>query len=312
MYQRFFVLAVFLCSCQQPGFAKEMEFRRGDTGLGGNRQGNSAGDGTQANAATHTPEANAATHTPEAISGVLGVVEGFYWARDDAIRGQSTQYSHQQRQELLNYMGQRGRLNTYIYVPQLVDTMALWDDTDLAAWRATWNIALSQNIKLVLGLRPGFIDDLNATQNHVNNRAQQIMQSGIKDVVFAWDDVVGGGTLEQLTLQRDLVHETMHLGTHPHIRIRSVHAPRMHRQAWDAPLGSFQLGTRLHISMPSPACCDVSCRTLDLPLTYNLVAHVEQKAHANIVGCQVSEVSPNGDCIPTSCRHMHALLPALN
>jgi hypothetical protein len=91
--------------------------------------------------------------------------------------------------------------------------MALWDDTDLAAWRTTRNIALSQNIKLVLGLRPGFIDDLNATQNHVNNRAQQIMQSGIKDVVFAWDDVAGGGTLQQLTLQCDLVHETMHRGT---------------------------------------------------------------------------------------------------
>ncbi len=62
---------------------------------------------------------------------VLGVVEGFYWSAANAVRGQSGQYTHEQRRDLLDFMASAGgggapRLDTYVHTPQLVDTMSPW------------------------------------------------------------------------------------------------------------------------------------------------------------------------------------------
>jgi hypothetical protein len=146
-------------------------------------------------------------------AGALGVVEGFYWAPADAVRGQSGQYSHVQRQDLLVFMGsqeaQGRRLNTYLHAPQTTDTMALWDAAELAAWTATSKVARAQGVKLVLALRPGFIKVMATIQQAVDERITQILQAGVADIILAWDDAAGAGTLEQLERQRNLVNDTV-------------------------------------------------------------------------------------------------------
>jgi hypothetical protein len=87
--------------------------------------------------------------------------------------------------------------------------MVTWNVTELAAWNVTSTVARLKGIKLVMGLRPGFIDSLPSTRQIINTRIAQFLQVGIHDVVFAFDDVPGAGTLEQMQRQRDLVNATV-------------------------------------------------------------------------------------------------------
>lgn len=170
------------------------------------------------------------------VEGVLGVVEGFNWPTADAVRGQSGQYNHSQRQSLLGYMGTlaEGRpenLSVYVYAPQTVDTMKVWDAAQLCEWTATRKIADSHRITLVLGLRPGFIDSLETTQQLVNNRTAQFLQAGIHEIVLAWDDAPGAGTLQQLARQRDLVNTISAESGAPQVHIWGVVPPAYYGDA---------------------------------------------------------------------------------
>lgn len=50
--------------------------------------------------------------------------------------------------------------SAYVYMPQLVDTLKLWNSQDLAEWQYTKNICSIRGIELIIGLRTMFIDNV--------------------------------------------------------------------------------------------------------------------------------------------------------
>ncbi|EGG23179.1 hyaluronidase [Cavenderia fasciculata] len=136
------------------------------------------------------------------INPYVGVVEGFYWPTGDAVNGQSGSYSATQRNQLIQLLASNG-LGVYWYAAQPpVDTMALWSAAELAQWTKTQSFATQVGVKLVYGLRPGW---LGTDYSAIVTRLTQIQSAGIRFYSLNFDDAEGVQTSQQQTREVQLV-----------------------------------------------------------------------------------------------------------
>mmetsp|Transcript_44049 Transcript_44049/g.111018 ORF Transcript_44049/g.111018 Transcript_44049/m.111018 type:complete len:431 (+) Transcript_44049:6-1298(+) len=142
--------------------------------------------------------------SPYTVGGgaIVGVVEGFYWSNAHAVHGVSGQYTHAQRRRLLRVLQDRG-LQAFVYAPQTADTISPWPAVDSREWRATADLARSLGVRLVYGLRPGWVDG--TTPSRVQDKLDELIAAGVGEYVLAWDDTAGAGTLDQMQAQGDLI-----------------------------------------------------------------------------------------------------------
>ncbi|EGC37012.1 hypothetical protein DICPUDRAFT_91714 [Dictyostelium purpureum] len=132
----------------------------------------------------------------------VGVVEGFYWTQDDTINGQYGEYSFTQRKQLIQTIAAYN-LGVYWYVPQTINTMALWSATQLSEWTTVASLGQSLGVKVVVGIRPGWLET--AAFPTILARLQQIHSTGVAYYTLNFDDAEGVATTAQQNLEVQLV-----------------------------------------------------------------------------------------------------------
>jgi len=151
-------------------------------------------------------------------SPISGVIEGFYWDQQNAVKGRWGDYSFSQRDDLIATMG-NFNLNTYIYDPHgdFIDTMKLWTDDEVRSWSASDQKAKVVGVNLIVGLRPGWIVTVNDTAGIILQRLNQLSAAGCTGYLLSWDDTPGAGTDPQMTLQRDLINSLLQMTSGPQL-----------------------------------------------------------------------------------------------
>jgi len=154
---------------------------------------------------------------PHASSGTrlhdsFGVVEGFYWKKEDTHNGQYGEYTHAQRRKLLMFMAAKG-LNVYVYDPKVVRdkptgrqerAIELLKDESLKEWRETFKLAKALKIEFIWGITsPNLNSD---TIKKVELVIRQLIhpENGADGIAFLFDDTT---TLREITHQAKFVHD---------------------------------------------------------------------------------------------------------
>ncbi|KAN0029321.1 hypothetical protein ACTFIV_011210 [Dictyostelium citrinum] len=137
------------------------------------------------------------------INPAVGVVEGYYWTQADAVNGQYGSYSFSDRQKLIQMMADNN-LGVYWYSPQTVDVNALWNTQQLNEWTTISALGNSLNVKIVFGIRPGWLDT--AVFPTILARLQQIASSGITYYTINFDDAEGVDTTSQQQKEVQLIN----------------------------------------------------------------------------------------------------------
>eukprot|EP01132_Coremiostelium_polycephalum_P003177 gene3177-3976_t len=130
-----------------------------------------------------------------------GVVEGYYWTQSEPVNGQWGSYSFTQRKQLIQLLASNN-LGFYWYAPQSINTMTLWDSTQLSQWNQTAQLANSLGVKVIYGLRPGW---LSTDFSSILTRLLQIQSSGITLYSLNFDDAEGVATSQQQQREVQLV-----------------------------------------------------------------------------------------------------------
>ncbi|KAN0031185.1 hypothetical protein ACTA71_010266 [Dictyostelium dimigraforme] len=137
------------------------------------------------------------------INQAVGVVEGYYWTQADAVNGQYGSYSFSDRQKLIQMMA-NNNLGVYWFSPQTVDVNALWNSTLLNEWTTIATLGASLNVKIVYGIRPGWLDT--AVFPTILARLQQISSAGIAYYTVNFDDAEGVDTTAQQQKEVQLIN----------------------------------------------------------------------------------------------------------
>ncbi|KAM9998358.1 hypothetical protein ACTFIY_007997 [Dictyostelium cf. discoideum] len=137
------------------------------------------------------------------INPAVGVVEGYYWTQADAVNGQYGSYSFSDRQKLIQMMA-ANNLGVYWFSPQTVDVNALWNTQELNEWTTIVALGASLNVKIVYGIRPGWLDT--AVFPTILARLQQIASSGIIYYTVNFDDAEGVDTTSQQQKEVQLIN----------------------------------------------------------------------------------------------------------
>ncbi|CAF1473493.1 unnamed protein product [Rotaria sordida] len=136
---------------------------------------------------------------------INGLIEGFYWSNSNAVQGQASFYSKQQRDNLISLMDEG--LNYYIFCPHETGndafTMTLWNAQQVIEWSDT--ISKASNVSIVFGLRPQWIENVQTSLKTIQLKLEQLASVGIRYYILCWDDSPGAGTNAQMKLQRDLI-----------------------------------------------------------------------------------------------------------
>jgi len=130
-----------------------------------------------------------------ALNMKTGLIEGYYWTQADSVNGQYGSYSHAQRLKLVSLMASNG-IGVYWYVPQTVDLMATWTQTQLTQFTEVATLANSLGVRFVFGLRPHYIASNNFSA--VKTRLEQIKSAGISYYSLNFDDAEGDSAQQGL------------------------------------------------------------------------------------------------------------------
>ncbi|KYQ90233.1 hyaluronidase [Tieghemostelium lacteum] len=139
------------------------------------------------------------------INTVSGVVEGFYWDQANTVNGQYGSYSFSQRQQLIQILADNG-LGVYWYIPQLVNTITLLSSTELQQWQASATLGNSLGVKVIYGIRPGYLENQSSNFTTILNKVKQLDSVGIKYYSLGFDDATGVATSAQQTREVALVN----------------------------------------------------------------------------------------------------------
>jgi hypothetical protein len=129
-----------------------------------------------------------------------GVVEGFYWPQSESVFGHYGSFSLSQRLQLFHLLSELD-LGVYWYAPQSISTMDVWNSTQISEWTKSSEVSSSFGIRLVYGLRPGFLD---SNHSSIISKVQEIHDCGIRSYSLSFDDASGTSTFEQKTRQISL------------------------------------------------------------------------------------------------------------
>ncbi|CAF1334514.1 unnamed protein product, partial [Rotaria sordida] len=131
---------------------------------------------------------------------INGLIEGFYWSNSNAVQGQASFYSKQQRDNLISLMDEG--LNYYIFCPHETGndafTMTLWNAQQVIEWSDT--ISKASNVSIVFGLRPQWIENVQTSLKTIQLKLEQLASVGIRYYILCWDDSPGAGTNAQMKL----------------------------------------------------------------------------------------------------------------
>lgn len=175
-----------------------------------------------------------------ALNPRVGVVEGFYWAPEDAVNGQSGAFSIEQRLQLIELIASKG-CGLYWYAPQSIDTLAAFNSSESAGWADTVNLGASKGVTIVYGLRPGYLDATVAAR--VLGKIGELFELGIRNYSINMDDAAGASSNAQKQAQVALAAQiaTEYPLMHPSVFVPSEyhmdHAPAAaNTSAWAAQL----------------------------------------------------------------------------
>lgn len=119
-----------------------------------------------------------------------GVVEGFYWRKENAYQRQWGEYTHAQRRQLLKFMAVKG-LNVYVYdpktTPAITDrherTMTFLAGDLLKKWKKTLSLAKELKIDFIWSISPP-----DQRREGVKKIIEQILEIGAGGIALAFDD----------------------------------------------------------------------------------------------------------------------------
>ncbi len=143
-----------------------------------------------------------------------GYIEAFYWKEEDKFLGQWGEFSHEERRDLIRYLG-NGGFNTYVYNPKFkrdrsgsnIKASDIESMSDQREWQKTLNVAKNNNIKFVWGISPGWVEkDSFAKIINVMNR---LVNFGVNYFLVTFDDVPGASgdyQAHQVILQVELIN----------------------------------------------------------------------------------------------------------
>ncbi|MFI5343183.1 MAG: beta-N-acetylglucosaminidase domain-containing protein [Chlamydiales bacterium] len=151
----------------------------------------------------------------------FGVVEGFYWEKENEYKGQFGDYTHEQRCALISLMKKKG-LNVYVYDPKRamdstkpqaikarpIRATKLLDDYSRAEWKTTFEHAKKMKVEFIWGLTPS--SDLTEEKYQaLKSVIQQVTELGATGIAFLFDDKIKLG--ERIEEKEDRIIERVEL-----------------------------------------------------------------------------------------------------
>jgi hypothetical protein len=120
--------------------------------------------------------------------------------------GEWGMYTSAQRDALISTLS--APLNSYFFVPHddSLDPSYIWSSSERAAWKKTISDAKTLGIKVIMGLRPTYIDDVDDTAAIIRTKiTTDFIPANVTEYILAWDDTPGAGTSSQMQLQKQLI-----------------------------------------------------------------------------------------------------------